>query len=264
MVRYITPSTVWVVAGWMVCLVSLSLPWPGVALVVMLCCVVFFELASAWVGKGGTPKPPSTLEEMDDQRREPAAAAAAAAAVAAPSATTAGPVARRWSPSAALSAAFHFLAGRLPLRAGWRGGLEEVGVTADGGGGIPEAAAAPPTAGRSKSEVRSAKQTQERERSCAFLYCLRCRTTRNKGGRVLVLPFSARRVLALLSRISTSFSRKTAKEAERLNLVACRMTRHTSSRQEHRLGRQCCWFHSPYLVLTMKRTPVCFRYAAGK
>lgn len=42
----------WVVlAASLICMASLSLPWQGFALVVLLCCVAFFELASpaAWV-----------------------------------------------------------------------------------------------------------------------------------------------------------------------------------------------------------------------
>lgn len=116
------------VIAWVICLASLSYgPWP-VTLVVLLCCVAFFELASpaaAWVGKGRGPPPPSTIEEMKDMT---AAAGAPAAA----------PVARgRRSPSAALAAAFHFLAGRLRARTG-SGGLEEVGVTAAGVAGSGE------------------------------------------------------------------------------------------------------------------------------
>lgn len=114
-----------VAAAWMVCLASLSLPWPGATLVVLLCCVAFFELASptTWVGLGKGLTPPSTIEEMTDKRQ------AAAADGVVPG--------RRSSP---VVAAFHFLAGRLRLGGGagaGKGGLEEVGVV--GGEGEAEA-----------------------------------------------------------------------------------------------------------------------------
>lgn len=133
-----------VVAAWAVCLASLSLPWPGVTLVVLLCCVAFFELASpaaAWVGKGRGYPPPSTIEEMGDKRNKDTSTAAIAPAAAVDTTVSAagvGVVARRRSPSAALAAAFHFLASRLRARAGsgaGSGGLEEVGVTVAGVGG---------------------------------------------------------------------------------------------------------------------------------
>lgn len=143
-----------VVAAWVVCLASLSLPWPGVTLVVLLCCVAFFELASpaaAWVGKGRGHPPPSTIEEMSDKRKDTSAAAAGAPAAAA--AAGGGVVARRRSPSAALAAAFHFLAGRLRSRAG-SGGLEEVGVTAAGVGGSGDEGAPAADSKSSSAEVR--------------------------------------------------------------------------------------------------------------
>lgn len=179
--------TMWgVVAAWVVCLASFSLPSPGATLIVLLCCVAFFELASAWVGKGGTPPAPSTLEEMSDRRTDPPAVGAPPAAAAA--------VARRWPPSAALAAAFQFLAGRLRLRAGWRGGLEEVGVTAAGGGaagdGVGRGSAAP-SKERPRGEVRNKTLTlkpQMLETAARFPHCLQYRTARNANGRVLCLP----------------------------------------------------------------------------
>lgn len=151
-----------VVAAWVVCLASLSLPWPGVTLVVLLCCVAIFELASpaaTWVGKG-RGHPPSTIEEMSDKRKDTTAAAAAGAPAAA---GVGGVVARRWPPSAALAAAFHFLAGRLRDRAGSRG-LEEVGVTAAGVGGIGEEGA-PATDKSSSAEVRIYEQRKRASHS---------------------------------------------------------------------------------------------------
>lgn len=40
-----------VIAAWLVCLASLSLPWPGIIIVALLCCLALFELASpaAWL-----------------------------------------------------------------------------------------------------------------------------------------------------------------------------------------------------------------------
>lgn len=44
-----------VIAAWVVCLASLSLPWPGIIIVALLCCLAFFELAgpTKWVKKDG-------------------------------------------------------------------------------------------------------------------------------------------------------------------------------------------------------------------
>lgn len=41
------------IAAWVACLASVSLPWPGVVLCVMLCCLIYFECASpaAWSNK---------------------------------------------------------------------------------------------------------------------------------------------------------------------------------------------------------------------
>lgn len=218
-------QTVWgVVAAWVVCLASLSLPWPGATLVVLLCCVAFFELASAWVGKGGTPPAPSTLEEMSDRRTDPAAAVGAPPAAAAA-------VARRWSPSAALAAAFQFLAGRLRLRAGWRGGLEEVGVTAVGGGAAGDGdgrVSAAPAKERAKSEVRERRtyQTEMPEAAARFPRCLQYLTTRNVDGRVLCgLPRMTRSV-------PDHVRVHTRKNSNGSGVVACMMRRKSSRSRE--------------------------------
>ncbi|CAM9501980.1 unnamed protein product [Ectocarpus sp. 6 AP-2014] len=134
-----------VVAAWVLCLASLSLPWPGYTLIVLLCCVAFFELASpaAWVatargGGGNNPasagRTPSTIEEMSDTRKAtaiagppppppPPAAAADATAVA----SYAGR-----SPSVAFAGVIRYLASHLRRRGG--GEIEEVATTQVGSG----------------------------------------------------------------------------------------------------------------------------------
>ncbi|CAM9699077.1 unnamed protein product, partial [Scytosiphon promiscuus] len=162
-----------VVAAWVVCLASLSLPWPGLTLVVLLCCVAVFELASptAWVTAAARrgankPAPGSNLEEMTvGQRRTGGAAAAAAVA---PSSDAGVPPSRR-TPSAALAGVFRFVADR--LRVGGRDGneMEEVGMTAAMGSagagvgkGAVDAAGGDPARKERQSKTRS-------QRSATFL-----------------------------------------------------------------------------------------------
>lgn len=133
-----------VVAAWVLCLASLSLPWPGYTLIVLLCCVAFFELASpaAWVatargGGGNNPaaagRTPSTIEEMSDTRKAAAAVAGppppppAAAAEATAVASYAGR-----SPSVAFAGVIRYLASHLRRRGG--GEIEEVATTQVGSG----------------------------------------------------------------------------------------------------------------------------------
>lgn len=51
--RNATPIMWGAIAAWVACLASLSLPWPGVVLCAILCCLIFFEFASpaAWSKK---------------------------------------------------------------------------------------------------------------------------------------------------------------------------------------------------------------------
>lgn len=87
---------VWgIIAAWLICLASLSLPWPGIVLVVLLCCVAFFELASP--GGGDRAKTGGVL--CDAVRR---------------------------SPSAAMAKAFHFMAERLGGSRRGGGKMEEL------------------------------------------------------------------------------------------------------------------------------------------
>lgn len=124
----------------MVCLAFLSLPWPGATLVVLLCCVAFFEFASptTWGGLGKGLSPRCTIKEMDKGKAAPADAGGAAADVV---------PRRRASP---LVTAFHFLAGRLRIGGGGGGGedgLEEVGVVLGSGEGEGATSAAGAVAG---------------------------------------------------------------------------------------------------------------------
>lgn len=100
-------SMLWgVIVLWLLCCAaSLSLPWPGIVLVILLSCVAFFEFANpnSRVGSTGT----------------------AGGAKEGGAATTSGgvdvmPRGRRRSPSAALSYAFNILTERL-----WGGGCDD-------------------------------------------------------------------------------------------------------------------------------------------
>lgn len=89
----------WVVlAASLICLASLSLPWQGLALVVLLCCVAFFELASpaAWV----------VIRQHHNSRGTKSGASAA---------SLEGPSGAGWSgsPLTAISRAFHGATERL-------------------------------------------------------------------------------------------------------------------------------------------------------
>ncbi|CAM9687910.1 unnamed protein product [Ectocarpus sp. 4 AP-2014] len=132
-----------VVAAWVLCLASLSLPWPGYTLIVLLCCVAFFELASpaAWVAtaRGGGTKPaaaartPSTIE-MSDTRKATAIAGPPPPPpppAAATEATAVASYAGR-SPSVAFAGVIRYLASHLRRRGG--GEIEEV-VTKQVGSG---------------------------------------------------------------------------------------------------------------------------------
>lgn len=162
-----------VVAAWVVCLASLSLPWPGVTLVVLLCCVAVFELASptAWVAAaaarrtGGANKPPAAtvpnLEEMTtDQGRKNGSNSSGA--VAAPSSDAGVPPSRR-TPSAALAGVVRFLTERLRLGGRDGGEMEEVGMTAavgSGGGGVANGADGEGDATQQERQSKSRSQVQ--------------------------------------------------------------------------------------------------------
>ncbi|CAM9423220.1 unnamed protein product [Ectocarpus fasciculatus] len=163
-----------VVAAWVLCLASLSLPWPGYTLVILLCCVAFFELASpaAWVatarGGGGNNNPaagrtPSTIEEMSDTRKATAAAVAGPQppAAAAAEATAVASYAGR-SPSVAVAGVIRYLASHLLRRGG--GEIEEVATTEVGSGND----GGDDDAGAGKEQEQS-KSAQKKKSSATFL-----------------------------------------------------------------------------------------------
>ncbi|CAB1120998.1 unnamed protein product [Ectocarpus sp. CCAP 1310/34] len=130
-----------VVAAWVLCLASLSLPWPGYTLIVLLCCVAFFELASptAWVatarGGGNNPaaagRTPSTID-MSDTRKATAIPGPPPPPPAAATEATAVASYARCSPSVAFAGVIRYLASHLRRRGG--GEIEEVVTTQVGSG----------------------------------------------------------------------------------------------------------------------------------
>lgn len=112
------------VAAWLICLASLSLPWPGIILVVLLCCVAFFELASPLKGGG--------IGNTNDNGHA-AATGAHAGAVPTSTASKGRSLSLRANPSAALAEAFQLLTERLRGRVGSGGRMEELGVSMVGG-----------------------------------------------------------------------------------------------------------------------------------
>lgn len=129
-----------VIAAWMICLASLSLHWPAVVLVVLLCCVAFFELASpaAWVAgarqNGGVNK--QAVDSALEQGRR--------------------------SPSTALAQAFHSVTERL-RRGGSRRKTEELAMTRKGATAAAAASAAVGGAGKqSSSSTRTTAKVHNR------------------------------------------------------------------------------------------------------
>lgn len=113
---------VWgIIAAWLICLASLSLPWPGIVLVVLLCCVAFFELASP----GGSDRA-KTGVLCDAVRR---------------------------SPSAAMTKAFHFMAERLGGTRRGGGKMEELATVVDKDAVVEYNKRAPSSAASSAQQV---------------------------------------------------------------------------------------------------------------
>lgn len=102
------------VAAWVVCLASLWLPWPGIIIVALVCCLAFFELAG----------PTARAAAKDGINRHTSQQA------------------RNWregiikAPAAAISRAYQAIAGALHLR---RGGaqLKEAGGSSEREAGAP-------------------------------------------------------------------------------------------------------------------------------
>ena len=118
---------VWgIIAAWLICLASLSLPWPGIVLVVLLCFVAFFELASPSSGSSGG---------------DGAKAGVLCEAV-------------RRSPSAAVAKAFHFMAERLGgSRKGGGGEMEELATSVEKDAIVQHSKRAPSSAAGASQQV---------------------------------------------------------------------------------------------------------------